>query len=135
MSNNPLYHHCENPNCDYVYNIKTISGNSRKCSRCKGNFCVNCKKQVFGFGHEALCKIEDMKKNNAEDLRWLNEHTTPCPRCFIRIEKNKGCNHVVCPKCATHFCFLCKEEIVGLPVDHYKNPNKICYQKYLVDAV
>ena len=136
MSINSAFAHCENPDCDYVYNIEQtmIKGNSRKCCRCKGKYCMLCKKQVFGSAHEIRCEIESLKKFSMEDALWIEAHTTACPRCFVRIEKNKGCNHLVCPKCSCHFCFLCKEEIKNLsPVDHYIEVGRICYQKYMVD--
>jgi len=31
-----------------------------------------------------------------------------CPNCSLRVARSAGCNHIVCPACATHFCFLCE---------------------------
>lgn len=136
LSQNPTFSHCENANCDFVYHTEKskLNGNTRKCQRCNGNYCILCKKQVLGIGHEIRCEIENLKKYSAEDAKWVESNTTPCPRCFIRIEKNKGCNHVVCSRCACHFCFICKEEITHVSaVDHYKQPEKPCYMKYMVN--
>lgn len=136
ISKNPVYSHCENPNCDYVYNIEKTSllGNTRKCIRCRGNYCIKCNKQVFGLGHEIQCEIDRMRKFDKENMAWIEQNTTGCPKCSLRIEKNKGCNHVVCLRCDTHFCFICKEQIFDqYPVDHYRDPNRICYQRYMID--
>lgn len=38
---------------------------------------------------------------------WLQAHTKPCPKCSSVIEKNGGCNHMVCRKCKHEFCWIC----------------------------
>jgi len=30
-----------------------------------------------------------------------------CPKCFVEIEKNGGCNHMKCRMCSTNFCWQC----------------------------
>ena len=134
MSTNSSFSHCENSNCDFVYNIEKskIKGNTRKCTRCKGTYCILCKRQVYGISHEIQCEMEKMKKIDVEDITWIEKYTVGCPRCNIRIEKNEGCNHLVCSRCSCHFCFICREEIFNLsPVDHYRQVGKICYQRYM----
>lgn len=48
--------------------------------------------------------------------RWSKEEqgivvvTRPCPKCHVRIEKDGGCNHMVCRACYTHFCWNCLHE-------------------------
>ena len=32
---------------------------------------------------------------------------TPCPTCSRPIEKDGGCNEVLCTQCGTNFCWLC----------------------------
>lgn len=41
------------------------------------------------------------------DSRTKLETTRPCPNCYARIEKNRGCNRVTCSQCKTHFCYGC----------------------------
>ena len=31
-----------------------------------------------------------------------------CTRCSMRVARSAGCNHIRCPNCATHWCFLCE---------------------------
>ncbi|KAJ1455081.1 hypothetical protein M885DRAFT_521027 [Pelagophyceae sp. CCMP2097] len=32
-----------------------------------------------------------------------------CPSCSLRVERTVGCNHITCPQCAQHFCFICEQ--------------------------
>ena len=36
-----------------------------------------------------------------------NHFVKKCPNCEIITEKNKGCNHMSCPKCNYQWCWLC----------------------------
>ncbi len=45
----------------------------------------------------------------ANDL-WLHANTKKCPRCSTPIEKDEGCNHMVCGKCRHEFCWMCMEK-------------------------
>ena len=31
-----------------------------------------------------------------------------CPGCSLRVERAYGCNHIECPQCAKHWCFICE---------------------------
>lgn len=79
-------------------------------------FCGKCKKYVH-----IPCSCEDLNnwllllsKNkiitrdpDAINYNWISENTKFCPKCHIRIEKNKGCNHMTCEHCHFQFCWLC----------------------------
>lgn len=41
---------------------------------------------------------------------WLKANTRPCPKCKIPIEKNDGCNHMVCHSCHHEFCWICRQD-------------------------
>lgn len=32
------------------------------------------------------------------DARWIIDNTKPCPRCDAPIQKNEGCNQMICRK-------------------------------------
>jgi len=38
-------------------------------------------------------RLKEFAKDNME---WLQEHACPCPRCSVIIDKNQGCNTMVC---------------------------------------
>jgi len=41
---------------------------------------------------------------------WLKTNTRPCPKCQVPIEKNDGCNHMVCHSCHHEFCWICRQD-------------------------
>ncbi|KAF6250673.1 hypothetical protein COO60DRAFT_1471727 [Scenedesmus sp. NREL 46B-D3] len=43
---------------------------------------------------------------DSETRNWLAANTKPCPKCSKPVEKNGGCNLVMC-KCGQAFCWLC----------------------------
>ena len=45
--------------------------------------------------------------NELAQNMWLKANTRPCPHCKAPIEKNDGCNHVVCKSCSFEFCWVC----------------------------
>lgn len=37
----------------------------------------------------------------------MQAHVKPCPKCSAPVEKDGGCNLVVCRSCRQAFCWLC----------------------------
>ena len=37
----------------------------------------------------------------------VQAHVKPCPKCTVPVEKNGGCNLVMCRSCRQTFCWLC----------------------------
>ncbi len=46
------------------------------------------------------------KEAAGADEGWLARHTKPCGGCGARIQRNGGCNHIVCTRCRRHFCWV-----------------------------
>ena len=55
----------------------------------------------------SMQQVPREKQDLALAKRWVLNHTRPCPACKAPIEKNKGCNHMICPGCKHEFCWLC----------------------------
>ena len=36
-----------------------------------------------------------------------------CPRCGAHVQRNGGCNHMICSSCSTHFCIVCGQRWQG----------------------
>lgn len=46
-------------------------------------------------------------EDDLETAHWIDANTQPCPKCFLNIEKNGGCNHMTCQTCGYEFCWIC----------------------------
>jgi hypothetical protein len=65
-----------------------------KCNVCITHFCKKCQKILKG-NHK--CLEEDLKS-----IKMIEE-ITKCPTCHSSIEKIKGCDHMTCRICGTHY--------------------------------
>lgn len=78
---------------------------------------------------EALFALIRDYEREQEALKWMEEHTTPCPCCKAQIEKSEGCNHMSCTRCRSHFCYRCGKTLSAAdPYKHFQQPGS-CYQK------
>ncbi|KAJ3428796.1 e3 ubiquitin-protein ligase rnf14 [Anaeramoeba flamelloides] len=140
---------CPNPKCQLE---SAIEGNAFffVCPYCKITYCPKCKTSPFHKYETCLeHKVRIMKersenrkrilikkKNDQASELWKKKNTRKCVGCQACVEKNKGCNHMQCTQCHTHFCFECgkiisqnekKRIVIQKRVEkHYKN-NKCIY--------
>eukprot|EP00347_Sterkiella_histriomuscorum_P016315 403353657 len=98
---------CPSEGCSYrgVINLKA----------CRDNLvCEICNKewrdisQISNWEHFTM-KLKNMTRFNFETLTHLHNliFEEPCPRCGMLIQKNGGCNHMMCAKCNHEFCWWC----------------------------
>lgn len=98
---------CPTPNCERaVYASESIE--TVLCDNCRNKFCFKCNFEA----HVPIdCRIRvawvEKCQNESETANWILANTKSCPKCNIRIEKNSGCNHMICTKCKFHFCWVC----------------------------
>ncbi|CAI2165145.1 6556_t:CDS:2 [Funneliformis geosporum] len=82
--------------------------------------------------------IEKLVKDAQEEMetdKWKKSNTQKCPQCEAAIEKSMGCNHMLCTRCQTHFCYLCGNWVDPKePYRHFNNVNTSCNQR-LFDGV
>uniref|UniRef100_A0A3Q3E5S7 RING-type domain-containing protein n=1 Tax=Labrus bergylta TaxID=56723 RepID=A0A3Q3E5S7_9LABR len=55
------------------------------------------------YGRSGL--LDTVAEYLSED--WITFNSKHCPHCFCRIEKNGGCNMMICTKCRQRFCWAC----------------------------
>ncbi|BDA50235.1 probable Ankyrin repeat and IBR domain-containing protein 1 [Coccomyxa sp. Obi] len=55
---------------------------------------------------ETLVAVVNKEEKERADC-WLARNTKPCGGCGAPIQKNGGCNHMVCSRCRRHFCWVC----------------------------
>ncbi|PYI29088.1 RING finger protein [Aspergillus indologenus CBS 114.80] len=101
------------------------------CEDCNYAFCCVCKKGWHG--ELVRCFPRRAAELTAEEKateEYLRRYTSACPTCNAPCQKKMGCNHMICFKCDTHFCYLCScwlfEEN---PYRHFNDPESQCYQR------
>ena len=84
-----------------------------KC-QCGLEFCFGCNIDKIHLPITCLMMKNWMKKcaDDSETLNWISGNTKDCPKCSNPIEKNGGCNHMVCyhGQCKFNFCWMCLGE-------------------------
>lgn len=78
--------------------IKELDAPQIKCdvNGCKDVFCTAC---LGWHKPDFVCE----EKKSGKGLVWQKK----CPRCGVLTSKNGGCNHIACPKCGCHWCYVC----------------------------
>ncbi|XP_057781746.1 E3 ubiquitin-protein ligase RSL1-like [Salvia miltiorrhiza] len=84
----------------------------RKCPRCGGLFCINCKVpwhsnmscSDFKRRNPNSCKDEKKLKSLATENLWRQ-----CPKCNHMVSLSTGCYHIYC-RCGHEFCYTCGAE-------------------------
>ena len=111
--------------------LPPMSERLRICEDCSYAFCCVCKKGWHG--ELAFCRTRKQAELNAEEKAsadYLKLHTTGCPTCAAPSQKTMGCNHMICFKCKTHFCYLCSSFIMeDNPYTHFNDPKGTCYMR------
>ena len=112
------YKWCPYADCKHIIHLKDTSSLAEygrlhyspfvKCSE-GHRFCFSC---GFEIHAPADCNITSAwvkkAKKESENLNWVLSHTKECPKCSVSIEKNGGCNHMVCSNCKYQFCWICE---------------------------
>ena len=57
--------------------------------------------------YDFLC--ENCKNGEEEEDEGVDPDLRYCPGCDHPTEKSSGCNHMNCPICDTHWCYVCNE--------------------------
>ncbi|KAL8722067.1 MAG: hypothetical protein Q9225_001389 [Loekoesia sp. 1 TL-2023] len=101
------------------------------CTDCTFAFCKVCK--ASWHGEFIICDPQRKGELTAEEKaseEYMKLHTSPCPTCNARCQKTHGCNHMICFKCSTHFCYLCSSWLDSCnPYQHFNNPKSSCYMR------
>jgi hypothetical protein len=87
---------------------KTVDGseNQLTCPSCEHSFC-----SIHGDGHPGKsCEEYDKEKaakQNRKTEKKIKRITKPCSHCGVPIEKEAGCDHIICPCCDEDMCYRC----------------------------
>jgi E3 ubiquitin-protein ligase RNF14 len=92
------------------------------CEECSFAFCSRCFQSWHGEFFRCTPR-RDKQELTAEELaslEYMRLHTTPCPTCGVPAQKTHGCNHMICYRCQSHFCYLCSAWLdPGNPYQHF----------------
>ncbi|KAH8179590.1 IBR domain, a half RING-finger domain-containing protein [Sarocladium implicatum] len=93
------------------------------CEDCGFAFCRRCYQSWHGEFIYCVPKVEngEMSAEDKASLEYLHLHTSPCPTCSAPAQKTHGCNHMICSRCDTHFCYLCSAWLD--PTNPYRHYN------------
>ena len=101
------------------------------CEDCNFAFCQVCK--ASWHGEFKYCSSRNPGELSAEEKasqEYIQLHSTPCPTCTAPCQKSLGCNHMICFKCKSHFCYLCSSWLEQAnPYRHFNNPKNGCYMR------
>ena len=121
LSLDPNVQLCPYPDCE-SYALKDNNNLYVQCLN-GHKFCFNCLKDWHG---EEKCKIEKDSKFE----KWKNsKNVKRCPNCQYFVEKNEGCNHMICANCKYEWCWLCLKESLPGHFDEGGNCEGLQYVK------
>lgn len=101
------------------------------CEDCSFAFCKVCKASWHGEFYSCFPRKQfELTAEEKASEDYMRIHTTPCPTCDARAQKTMGCNHMICFKCNSHFCYLCSSWLdAGNPYQHFNTANKPCFMR------
>lgn len=102
------------------------------CEDCSYAFCRLCR--AGWHGEMVNCwssrKPAELSAEEQASAEFLRLHISRCPTCNAPCQKSMGCNHMICFRCRSHFCYLCSAWLPEEdPYRHYNTPNFSCYQR------
>ncbi|KAK3299312.1 RWD domain-containing protein [Chaetomium fimeti] len=92
------------------------------CEECSFAFCSRCYQSWHGEFFRCLPRRDkaELTADELASLEYMRMHTTPCPTCGVPAQKTHGCNHMICNRCQSHFCYLCSSWLdPGNPYQHF----------------
>ncbi|XP_003740103.1 potential E3 ubiquitin-protein ligase ariadne-1 isoform X1 [Galendromus occidentalis] len=106
---NRLLRWCPKPECTNAIKVSYVEARSVTC-RCGHVFCFACGENWHDPVKCSLLKKWQKKcDDDSETSNWIAANTKECPKCNVTIEKDGGCNHMVCKNqnCKMEFCWVC----------------------------
>lgn len=104
---NRLLHWCPTPDCGHVIKASQFDVKPVTCV-CGHTFCFACGENWHDPVHcKWLKKWIKKCDDDSETSNWIAANTRECPKCHATIEKDGGCNHMVCKRCKSDFCWVC----------------------------
>ncbi len=71
---------------------------SHTCLLCDQHYCEHCE--------EPINETHQCSPDKLSTIKELHETTVKCPKCFVRIQKSEGCDHMYCTHCRSNFDWI-----------------------------
>ena len=130
------------PRCGMLA-LEDPEDNCADCPKCLFVFCTLCQDarhpgtqcvsaetklemlrcRANGGGTRAVEELR-RKENELLSLREVEKLSKPCPSCGARIQREQGCNKVVCVACHQAMCWRCGKKILGY--EHFRETASSC---------
>lgn len=81
------------------------------CYKCDTSYCEICGETPYHKGKACYGPSSAYKDIDEETLKVLKQTSKPCPSCLVWAMKVKGCDHMTCSMCKTHWCYRCMEKL------------------------
>lgn len=105
--------HCPASTCNFQGDLEHAAGENQplmiSCPQCQTISCMSCHElwRANDIEHFGLRCDEFANRKEDASLAVIQRSTQPCPQCRAPIEKNRGCQHMICAQCRHHFCWTC----------------------------
>ncbi|KAI5695730.1 hypothetical protein M8J76_005747 [Diaphorina citri] len=106
---NRLLRWCPSPDCNNAIKVQHVEARPVVC-KCGHRFCFACGENWHDPVRCSLLRRWIKKcDDDSETSNWIAANTKECPKCLVTIEKDGGCNHMVCKNqsCKAEFCWVC----------------------------
>jgi hypothetical protein len=102
------YQWCQGKDCKFVLMLPQGLGPVALQCKCGAKkFCSGCRKESHSpCNCSNVADWIDKEVTDNMSMSWIKDHTNTCPKCFEAIEKNGGCDQMIC-RCAHRFCWKC----------------------------
>ncbi|CAH8382042.1 unnamed protein product [Eruca vesicaria subsp. sativa] len=113
---------CPSPGCEHAVDLGGESDENYDVScLCSNEFCWNCCEDAHRpVDCDTVAKWIFKNKDESENTTWILANTKPCPNCKRQIEKNQGCNNMICSICRHMFCWACLGPLGNHSCHRYK---------------
>merc|ERR1712154_462857 len=114
LAKDPTIRWCVKAGCDNPIKRKSRKQIKLECDKCGTFVCFNCAglyyNDIDGKNNKKHSCNKDLDDKLVSWAKDKNYDVQFCPKCFARIEKLSGCNHMKCSYCKYEFCWLCRKE-------------------------
>lgn len=89
---------CPNNNCSYAGILQSTfyCTESLECVECGTN-----------WKDQSSTKTWKNSSHEIFSFLWKKLRAKKCPHCFVIIQKDGGCDHMICERCKYEFCWIC----------------------------